>query len=106
MKKSVRILNSGTTTLERILKMRKLFKDRGGLGFKGGNLGNNVLKEETQKAKDRHHRRKTYFPALKCYYYKKKETYQEGVLSLLDVSRDEATCAAPKDKAGMDNKNG
>ena len=44
MKKSMRMLNSGTTTLERILEMGKSSKDYGGLGFKGEKLGNNVSK--------------------------------------------------------------
>ena len=34
----------------------------------------------------------------------KMRTHQEGVLSLLNASRDEATGAAPKDKADMENK--
>ena len=45
------MLNLGTTTLERILEMGKRSKDHGGLGFKGENMGNNVLTEETQKGK-------------------------------------------------------
>ena len=40
-------------------------EDRGGLEFKGDNLGNNVLTEETQKDKDHHHRRKTSLLALR-----------------------------------------
>ena len=72
MKKFVRMLNSGTTTLERILEMGKKTKDHGGLGFKGENPGNNVLIEETQRGKDHHHMRKTYLLALRCYYYRKR----------------------------------
>ena len=33
-------------------------------------------------------------------------TYQEGVLLLLDASRDKATGATPKVTAGMDHKKG
>ena len=43
MKKSMRMLNSCTMTLEWILEMGKRSKDHGGLGYKGENLGNNVL---------------------------------------------------------------
>ena len=68
MKKSVHMLNSGTITLKRILEMGKRSKDHGGLWFKGENLGNNVLIEETQKGKDPHHRKNTSFPTLGCYY--------------------------------------
>ena len=68
MKKFVRMLNSGTTILEWILEMGKRAEDRGGLGFKGENLGNNILKEETQKGKDHHHKGKTSPPTLRCYY--------------------------------------
>ena len=39
--------------------MGKRTKDCGGLGFKGDNLGNNILTKETQNGKDHHHRRKT-----------------------------------------------
>ena len=49
----------------------KRIEDRGGLGFKGDNLGNNVLTEEIKKGKDRHHKRKTPPLALRCYYCRK-----------------------------------
>ena len=71
MKKYIRMLNSGTTTLERILERRKRAKDYGGIGFKGENFRNNDLTEETQKGKDQHHRRKTSLPALRCYCCRK-----------------------------------
>ena len=71
MKKYVRMLNSGTTTLERILEMGKRSKDHGGLEFKGENLGNNTLIEETQKGKDRHHKRNTSLLTFMCYYCRK-----------------------------------
>ena len=51
---------------------KKISKDHCGLGFKGENLGNNVLIEETQKGKDRHHGRKESFPALRFYYCRKR----------------------------------
>ena len=49
MKKSVHMLNSGTTILEWILEMGKRTEDCDGLGSKGENLENNVLMEETKK---------------------------------------------------------
>ena len=71
IKKSVSMLNLGTTILERILEMEKRTDDRDGLEFKGDNLGNNALIEETQKGKNHHHKRKTSTLALKCYYCRK-----------------------------------
>ena len=68
----MRMLNSSTTTLERILEMGKRSKDHGGLRFKGEKLGNNVLTEETQKGKDLHYRRKTSLSALEYYYCRKR----------------------------------
>ena len=64
-------LNSKTTTLEQILERGKRAKDYGGIGFKGENLRNNDLIEETKKGKDPHHKRKTPLPTLRCYYYRK-----------------------------------
>ena len=65
------MLNLGTTTMERILEMGKISKDHGGLEFKVENLGN-ILKEETKKGKDCHPKRKISFPALRCYYCRKR----------------------------------
>ena len=73
MKKTVRMLNSVTTTLEHIFEMGKRIKDRGGLGFKGASVGTNRRNpiEATQKGKNHYRRRKMPLPALKCYLYRK-----------------------------------
>ena len=70
-KKSVHMLNSGTTTLERILEIGKRTKDHGGLEFNRENSGTNSLTEETQKGKDHHHRRTTPLLALRSNYCRK-----------------------------------
>ena len=43
IKKTMRMLNSSTTSLDQILEMVKRTKYHGGLGFKGENLGTNSL---------------------------------------------------------------
>ena len=68
----MRMLNSSTTTLERILEMGKRSKDPGGLEFKGEKLGNNVLTEKTKRVKISIIGAKLSLSALEYYYCRKR----------------------------------